>query len=170
MRLLQNLLSLALLTTLMLLAGCSGIFGGYDRAASYSYLGNRVDLSNSRKVQAILYSQLREWKGVRYRNGGMSKRGVDCSGFVYLTYGTRLGIRLPRTTRAQASIGREIGQRELRPGDMLFFKTGWDVRHVGIYLGDRNFLHASTSRGVMASSLDSRYWARHYWKSVRIGP
>ncbi len=165
---LTRLPTLILLSSLLLLAGCGG--GWYDDGAEYSYLGNYVDLSDSRRVQAILYSQLREWQGVRYRNGGLSKRGVDCSGFVYITFGTRLGIRLPRSTSAQSSIGRAIRQYELRPGDLVFFKTGWKVRHVGIYLGGRQFLHASTSRGVMASNMDNSYWSQHYWKSVRIGP
>jgi cell wall-associated NlpC family hydrolase len=169
MRSLPNLSSLILLSSLLLLTGCGGL-GWYDDGAEYHYLANRVDLTDSRRVQAILYSQLYEWQGVRYRNGGLSKRGVDCSGFVYLTFGTRLGIRLPRSTGGQASIGRNIRQSSLRPGDLVFFKTGWKVRHVGIYLGNRQFIHASTSNGVMASSLDNRYWSQHYWKSVRIGP
>ncbi len=169
MRSLSNLSSLILLSSMLLLAGCGGL-GWYDDGAEYHYLANHVDLNDSRRVQAILYSQLREWHGVPYRNGGLSKRGVDCSGFVYLTFGTRLGIRLPRSTGGQASIGRNIRQSSLRPGDLVFFNTGWKVRHVGIYLGGRKFIHASTSRGVMASSLDNRYWSQHYWKSERIGP
>jgi cell wall-associated NlpC family hydrolase len=57
---------------------------------------------------------------------------------------------------------------ELQTADLVFFKTGWKTRHVGIYIGEGQFLHASTSRGVMISSLDNPYWQRHYWTSRRV--
>ena len=119
-------------------------------------------------VRATLMSQYDEWKNVRYRAGGTSKRGVDCSGFVFLTFYDEFGIKLPRSTREQVHAGRSIAQRDLVPGDLVFFKTGKTMRHVGIYLEGRKFLHASTERGVMISSLDDRYWSRAYWTSVRV--
>jgi cell wall-associated NlpC family hydrolase len=150
------------------LAGCGGVQEPVGSEPVY-YRGERVNLSDSRRVRAILYDQLREWQGVRYREGGLSKRGVDCSGFVYLTYLQRFGIRLPRTTRGQAAVGYRISRNQLRPGDLVFFNTGWKTGHVGIYAGDRRFIHASTSNGVMASSLTNPYWSRAYWKAVRVG-
>ena len=115
-----------------------------------------------------LYSQYNEWKNVRYRAGGMSKQGVDCSGFVYLTFNSRFHIRLPRSTNEQVRVGREVSQNALAAGDLVFFRTGRVQRHVGIYLENRKFLHASTIKGVMISSLDDSYWSRAYWKSMRI--
>jgi cell wall-associated NlpC family hydrolase len=149
-----------------LLAACGS---GPERTEPVYYGAERVNLSDSRKVRAILHDQLREWRGVRYREGGLSKRGIDCSGFVYLTYLHRFGIRLPRTTGGQAAIGTPVSRNQLRPGDLVFFKTAWKTRHVGIYFGNGQFVHASTSNGVMASSLDNPYWTRAYWKGVRVG-
>jgi len=126
------------------------------------------DITNPDWAEQTLYSQYNEWKTVRYRAGGMSKHGVDCSGFVYLTFNTRFDIHLPRSTSEQVRVGHEIPQRDLVAGDLVFFRTGKVQRHVGIYLEDRKFLHASTERGVMISSLDDRYWSRAYWKSMRV--
>ncbi len=127
-----------------------------------------VNLSNIRLVRQILYSELREWDSVGYRMGGLSKDGVDCSGLVYIIYRSRFGIPLPRRTYEQSRVGREVTQQQLRPGDLVFFRTGRYVNHVGIYLDHRRFLHVSTRRGVMVSSLDDVYWAGKYWKSMRV--
>lgn len=113
-----------------------------------------------------LYAQYREWRDVRYRIGGLSKQGVDCSGFVYLTFRDRFGIALPRSTDEQSALGRKIEEDDLRPGDLVFFRTGRNVRHVGIYLEDRKFLHASTIKGVTISSLDDIYWSKEYWRAI----
>ncbi len=122
------------------------------------------------QIAGLLHQQHRAWKGVRYRTGGTSRKGVDCSGFVYLTYKDRLSITLPRSTEQQSELGRRIDRDGLRAGDLVFFKTGrvFKDRHVGMYLGDNRFLHASTSRGVMISSLDQPYWDDAYWQSRRV--
>lgn len=152
-----------------LLTGCFSLWSDDVPRVTYVPTRGSVPLSDSRAVHNALLQQLHEWRGVPYREGGLSKRGVDCSGFVYLTYQSRFGIRLPRTTRAQAAVGRPISQRELRPGDLLFFHTKWKTDHAAIYLGNGQFIHASTSRGVMASDLSNPYWAKAYWKAVRVG-
>ncbi len=108
------------------------------------------------------------WRGVRHRYGGVSRSGVDCSGFVLLTYRKVFGIELPRTTREQARLGKRVSQRQLRPGDLVFFKIGWGTKHVGIYLGDGAFMHASESRGVAKSRLKDPYWRNRYWKAKHL--
>lgn len=140
------------------LQGCGGFAGR----------GSATDRAGSDSVRSALYSQYGEWRGTKYRLGGMSKQGVDCSGFVYLTYRSRFGITLPRTTRHQSNQGVAVSPRALRPGDLVFFKTGPNKRHVGIYVEDRKFLHASSSKGVMLSSLDNKYWTNAYWTARRI--
>ena len=130
----------------------------------------RLDLSNPDWVKQVLYSQYGEWRSVKYKSGGLSKKGIDCSGFVYTTFDARFAIKLPRSTDEQVNVGPEIPQTKLSPGDLVFFKTGKSIRHVGIYIEDRKFVHASTEKGVMISSLDDKYWARNYWKSVRVKP
>ena len=118
----------------------------------------------------MLASLIQFWHGTPYRYGGMSRRGVDCSGFVALTFSQRFALQLPRETRAQAEYGTRIDREDLLPGDLLFFKTGRGDNglHVGIYDSDNQFIHASTSRGVIRSSLDNEYWRDTFWQARRI--
>jgi len=115
-----------------------------------------------------LYSQYDKWKGVRYEMGGLSKNGIDCSGFVYLTYLELFGKKLPRSTRLQSRVGKKIQTDKRCSGDLVFFKTGWKKLHVGIYLENHSFLHASKKKGVMISRLDDPYWKSKYWKTKRV--
>jgi len=124
--------------------------------------------TDTNHVKKALYTQFSEWQGVRYQRGGLSERGVDCSGFVHLTFKSKLGLHLPRTTRMQARLGKEIRKDDLKAGDLIFFKTGSASEHVGIYLEKNKFLHASQKQGVTISRLDNVYWKSNYWKSVRI--
>ena len=116
----------------------------------------------------LLYKQYREWRGVRYKYGGLSKKGVDCSGFVYLTYRDKFGRKIPRTTAKLAVAGKSVKRQDLRAGDLVFFKTGGKKRHVGIYIEKNKFVHASTSKGVIISSLDNVYWRGHYRHARRL--
>jgi lipoprotein Spr/probable lipoprotein NlpC len=77
-------------------------------------------------------------------------------------------ITIPRTTNRQVKLGKRVDRNELQVSDLVFFKTGWNVRHVGIYMGDNDFLHASVSQGVMISSLNNVYWKSKYWQSRRV--
>ncbi|WP_041420495.1 NlpC/P60 family protein [Shewanella violacea] len=122
---------------------------------------NIKELALKKKFMAFHH----EWKGTPYRYGGMSKRGVDCSALVYLAYKEVLGKNLPRTTADQKDLGHLVSKGELKTGDLVFFKTGWSSRHVGIYLGHSKFLHASASKGVIISTLNNSYWKRKYWQS-----
>lgn len=138
-------------------------------ANSVTRSGERVDMSNLEQVRKQLLGQLSEWKGVPYRFGGMTKQGVDCSGFVYLAFVNEFDIRLPRTTSHQVTQGVIVDKEDLVPGDLVFFNTSYKDRHVGIYVGDDQFIHASSSRGVMMSSLENPYWQDAYWHSRRVG-
>ncbi|EPR5614221.1 C40 family peptidase, partial [Shigella sonnei] len=81
----------------------------------------------------------------------------------------RFDLQLPRETKEQASIGTQIDKDELLPGDLVFFKTGSGQNglHVGIYDTNNQFIHASTSKGVMRSSLDNVYWQKNFWQARR---
>jgi probable lipoprotein NlpC len=148
-----------------LVAGCGS---SPQREAPDYPTAARADFGNSAEVKQQLNAQYRQWRGVRYRIGGMSKRGIDCSGFMYVTFKSKLGVVLPRSTEQQADVGASVERSELRTGDLVFFKTGLRVRHVGVYLERGRFLHASTSQGVTISELDEAYWKTHYWKARRI--
>ena len=130
--------------------------------------GASVDTNNPAEVRALLLKQLDEWQGVPYRYGGLTKQGVDCSGFTYVTFAEEFGIRLPRTTGSQVLKGVLVEQSELKPGDLVFFNTGYKQRHLGVYVGNKQFIHASSSRGVMMSRLDNPYWQSAYWHSRRV--
>lgn len=149
-----------LLVGMLTLAGCS----------SHRAPPPNPRLSDSITVIANLNDQLRNWRGTPYRYGGMSRGGVDCSGFVLMTFRDKFDLQLPRETRKQAELGTEIDKDDLLPGDLVFFKTGSGESglHVGIYDTDNQFIHASTSRGVMRSSLDNVYWQKNFWQARRI--
>jgi probable lipoprotein NlpC len=140
----------------------------YRPPANIKLAKQRVDLNNTKQVKNILYKQYTSWRNTSHRMGGLTKKGIDCSGLVYRTYRTKLGINVPRTTELQSQAGRHIKQKQLRPGDLVFFKTGLFSRHVGLYMGKRKFLHVSSKNGVSISSLDDYYWSRSYWKSTRV--
>jgi len=108
------------------------------------------------------------WKGAPYRLGGTTVSGVDCSAFVQTTYKVALGMQLPRTTKDQVKLGKAIDYSEASVGDLVFFKTAPKVRHVGVYIGNKQFMHASTSKGVIISRLDNPYWASKYWHFRRV--
>jgi len=116
-----------------------------------------------------LLESVDEWYGVRYRVGGNTKKGVDCSGFTVAVYAAVYGMMLPRISRDQYRISRKISTTELREGDLVFFNTnGRGVSHVGVYLGNNKFIHASVSRGVMVNDLFENYYLRRFVGAGRI--
>ncbi|MDH3343205.1 MAG: NlpC/P60 family protein [Gammaproteobacteria bacterium] len=152
----------------LLLASCSSSPDIRPGTLSSIPIGNKVDLKNSKTVKNKLYAQLNEWKGTEYEMGGLDKDGVDCSGFVYNTFRTKLGINIPRSTELQITTGKTVSKDKLRAGDLVFFKTSKKVRHVGIYIEKNKFLHASTSKGVMISKLNNVYWKSKFLKAKRL--
>lgn len=112
--------------------------------------------------------------GSPYRLGGTSpETGLDCSGFVGHVFRETAGVVLPRDSRAISEAARPLAREELRPGDLVFFNTlNRAFSHVGIYLGDDRFVHASSSRtgSVMVSSLNDRYWRERFDGARRVAP
>ena len=149
--------------------------------SSYSYKKSSKTFPNKDEIdyqitKNLTYSKLydklnnhyKNWKGVKYKYGGNSKKGIDCSAFVQKTFRDKLNIKIPRTTALQSKVGKEISMNELEMGDLIFFKTGYNSRHVGIYLEGGKFMHASTKRGVTISRLDNIYYKNHFWKIKRV--
>jgi probable lipoprotein NlpC len=152
----------------MLLTACSSAPYHGSKNPSVKVAAKRVDLNDTPKIKMMLNQQYKDWRYVRHSMGGISKNGIDCSGLVYKTYRTKFGFDMPRSTDYQSEVGRSIKQSQLKAGDMVFFKTGLFSRHVGMYIDKGNFLHVSSSKGVMISSLENPYWTSAYWKAQRI--
>jgi cell wall-associated NlpC family hydrolase len=113
----------------------------------------------------------RSYIGTPYRYGGMSESGFDCSGFVCHVYKS-VGVKLPRTSKAQSQSVHKIGREELMPGDLLFFDTSGrgEINHSGIYLGDGRFIHSSSGkrRGVVISDLNSAFYSKAFRWGGRV--
>lgn len=106
--------------------------------------------------------------GAPYRLGGSSVKGIDCSGYVKKIYAL-FGINLPRTAAEQSHVGVEVAKSNLTEGDLIFFNTNNRISHVGIYIGDNEFIHAaSKNKGVRIDNLDSSYYKNHYKRAVRL--
>ncbi|WP_379164333.1 C40 family peptidase [Paenibacillus sp. sgz5001063] len=106
--------------------------------------------------------------GTTYKFGGTSTNGFDCSGFTSYVFKS-VGLTLPRTSKAQFSLGTSVSRNNLRSGDLVFFNTfGSGVSHVGIYVGGGKFAQSSSSRGVNISSLSQAYWANRYVGAKRV--
>ena len=110
-------------------------------------------------VKSRIMDQYADWKGVRYRLGGSTKKGIDCSGFVQRTL---------RSTYEQQEMGKSVSRSNLRTGDLVLFRAGSTGRHVGIYIGNNQFVHASTSSGVIISSMNEPYWKKRYNEARRV--
>lgn len=113
------------------------------------------------------------YKGVPYKFGGTTKKGMDCSGLIYTSFKQR-GKEIPRVSHVMAQEGFIISLKEVKRGDLLFFKTAKTknkVNHVGLVTsvnGEIKFIHATSSRGVIVSSLEEKYWKRAYVKAKRV--
>mgnify|MGYP000606908391 CR=1 FL=1 len=124
-------------------------------------LGVDIEMTDNHE----LYLNAAEWIGTPYRAGGDSKRGTDCSGLTSQLYRKVYHTRLSRSTDGQLKECKQISRRNLREGDLVFFTSRASrkrVAHVGIYLKNGKFIHASTSQGVIVSNLKEKYYT-DYW-------
>ncbi len=123
---------------------------------------DRVILENA------LLKSFNSWKGTPYRWGGDSKSGIDCSALTRRIYRDVFGYELPRVSTDQVKVGRKVSIVNLKPGDILFFRPEGRTNHTAVYLGNSLFLNASSSQGVILSSLESRYWGKYFQYGVRV--
>ncbi|MDX9821173.1 MAG: NlpC/P60 family protein [Syntrophales bacterium] len=118
--------------------------------------------------QQLFVRVVRGFLGAPYRLGGSSVRGIDCSAFVKNIY-EFFNISLPRTAREQSRVGLTVSRDELIPGDLVFFNTRRPYGHVGIYIGNNEFIHASSrEKRVTINSLDSAYFNKRFIKAIRV--
>lgn len=142
-----------------------------DNSAILATIENEIKKSNT--IDNIL-KEASTYLGTPYRMGGMTRSGIDCSAFVLSVFGSVAGINLPRVSSDQAQQGETVEKSNLEKGDLLFFQTvGRRISHVGIVQditpeGEIKFIHASTSKGVIVSSLNERYWGARYKFAKRV--
>jgi len=147
----------------------------FDEQAKEAALGDFTDEKAYKLPQLAdgILSHGLSLVGTRYRYGGSSvKSGFDCSGFIGYLFKEEAGMKLPRSSRDMINIDAPLVSRdELEPGDLLFFSTNGRnrVSHAGIYMGDNQFIHSSSSRsgGVRVDNLDDRYWSRTFIEAKR---
>ncbi|WP_109435730.1 MULTISPECIES: C40 family peptidase [Aquimarina] len=128
--------------------------------------------SSNKKIKSII-KHAKTFSGTRYKYGGTTKKGMDCSGLVYTSF-KKENVVLPRTSRTMATQGKAVSLKKVVVGDLLFFKTNKRknvISHVGLVVetkGAIKFIHASTSRGVIISSLDEKYWNKSFAWARRV--
>jgi len=127
-----------------------------------------LDIEVEKLTNKKLVEYIHQWYAVPYRIGGTSKEGIDCSAFVQGLANDAFAVQLPRTSREQAAFCSEIDRSQLQEGDLVFFNTSGGISHVGLYINNNKFVHASTSNGVIISDLDEPYWQRRFVKAGRI--
>ncbi|MFC2132059.1 C40 family peptidase [Bacteroidota bacterium] len=121
-------------------------------------------LGNRRK-EVLRFAQ--SWLGTPYCYGGSDKSCTDCSGFVMQVY-DMAGIRLPRTAALQYNFGEDLDEDEITPGDLVFFIRQNKIGHVGIYVGNDQFIHASSKRGVVLQNLEDDYYKNTFAGCKRV--
>jgi len=133
-------------------------------------LSSRLGISITEPTHLELYREAADWLGTRYRRGGMSRSAVDCSGFTNIIYKNVYDIQLDRVSTTIANnVTESVTKEDLEPGDMVFFSTFNKkyINHVGVYIGDGKFIHASIKKGVIVSSLTEGYYSKAWRKGGR---
>lgn len=145
---------------------------GFNTATQLSYSEgyfSQAPVQNKKKnLKRRIMNEFAQWRGTDYKWGGDSRNGIDCSAFTRRIIASVIHKHLPRTTLGQIRIGHLVAQDELKVGDLVFFETEPNVRHVGVFVGNDSFIHASSSQGVTVSHLSNQYWQDHYTTARRI--
>ncbi len=157
----------------IVIAGCTGYprfrSDGPAEASSRPASAQQEEASFTTSEYVRLGLILQSYLGKPYAGHSAYEPGIDCSLFTREVFKTFGKMQLPRTAAEQFRNGHPVGRNELRYGDLVFFKTdGASISHVGVFLGYDNFIHASSSRGVIISGIDESYWARSYAGARRV--
>ena len=118
---------------------------------------------------SALFSDVRQYLGIRYRFGGTTPAGFDCSGFVRFMFSKVFNMQLPRSSREMSIIGTKVDRDDLRPGDLVFFQNARNrINHVGIFIGNGMFIHSSLSKGITRDQLNESYYDKRFATGVRV--
>jgi len=133
------------------------------------YFSQIMGVAVSATSNVKLYQFVYDWLGTPYRLGGDTEKGIDCSGFAFQLYDKVFNTVIGNNSRNIFSMVNPVNKEELKEGDLVFFKiNSRAISHVGVYLGNDKFAHASSSKGVMISNLNEAYWKRYYYKGGRL--
>lgn len=139
-----------------------------DNLAS-QYFSQIMGVAISATSNTKMYKFIYDWIGTPYRLGGSSKKGIDCSKFAFKLYDKAFSTIIGSNSRNIFSMVNQVSKAELEQGDLVFFKIhSKAISHVGIYIGNNKFAHASSSKGVMISNLEDPYWTRYFYKGGRM--
>ncbi len=155
-----------------LITSCGG--SSKKRAVISSPTKKTKSYSNptNKKIKSII-AHAKTFSGTKYKYGGTTKKGMDCSGLIYTSF-KKENVILPRTSKTMATQGKPVSLKKVAVGDLLFFKTNKRknvISHVGLVVqtkGAIKFIHASTSRGVIVSSLNETYWNKAFASARRV--
>ncbi|CAM1333974.1 C40 family peptidase [Tenacibaculum aestuariivivum] len=164
----KNLFFILSISFLITSCGSSKNIASYKKKASNNSNSKKPTIADKIVWTAVSY------KGVPYKYAGTTKRGMDCSGLIHTSFKQR-SVQLPRTAREMYGKGYDIPLKSVKRGDLLFFKTSrkkGKVNHVGLVTsqanGDIRFIHSTSSRGVLISSLHTNYWKKAFIKAKRV--
>ncbi|MBL6957049.1 MAG: C40 family peptidase [Chlorobium phaeobacteroides] len=168
---LRQVLCWTLLCTLALFSGCTGSHSAqgvkYSGKNTKKYTPLPISVHEDKLIE--LLENISSLLGIEYHYGGQSVTGFDCSGFVNYIYKDTFKAYLPRTSQELARRGKKISLQNLKRGDLVFFRLNSSrINHVGIYLENNLFAHASSSRGVTMTSLNNGYYKKHFVKALRL--
>lgn len=164
---------LIVILCLLLFAQSCGSSKRKVSSSSKTTLPVQKDSKLSKETESLVKSA-RHYKGTRYKYGGDSKRGIDCSGLIFMAF-NEIDKTVPRTTSQLQSYGNWVDLKDVKTGDLVFFatkKNSRKVNHVGLVTevsnGDLSFIHSSTSKGVIESHLSERYWYFAFVQARRV--
>ncbi len=167
-------MSLRLLNAFAMLAVCLCAMTScrsHKNVANDGYKDKYFGIKMSKDDNRDLYREIESWLGTPYSYGGNTRKGIDCSGLVLNVYKNVYGIKLQRSAELMYKKNcNKIKKKNLKEGDLVFFKSGKKkkINHVGIYLKDGKFVHTSSSRGVIISSLNEDYYKRNFVQAGRV--
>ncbi|RZL17187.1 MAG: glycoside hydrolase [Pedobacter sp.] len=128
-------------------------------------MGVAMDATSNVKLYKFIY----EWIGTPYRYAGNTQKGIDCSAFTKAIYEKVFNTTIARSSRDIFSMVNPLAKADLKEGDLVFFKIkSSKINHIGLYLGDNRFAHASSSRGVVIDNLNDPYYSRYFFKGGKI--
>ena len=167
----KKIARLFFLTFTLLLISCGTGRSSQDYTA-IAKAAIKLSMDIDAKDNHKLYITASEWIGVPYRSGGNSKQGIDCSSLSSKLYHLVYGKNITRgAERQRQEYGKDVKKSELKEGDLVFFHNGRRkeyASHVGVYLKNKKFIHASSTYGVIVSSLDEDYWRNHWLSGGRL--